>query len=121
MPAHKKNHTTSEEIHQPHPEVVSSPPQPAPEDFHEYLRAQIREATTRMVMEGIMQEELTQFVGAAWGECTPERRGYRNGFYTRDLRTTSGAIEELKVPRDREGNFHTQVFERYQRIRATGR
>lgn len=114
MPVHKENHTTPEATHQSHPETVSISPLSTPEDFHQYLRAQIREAT-RMVMEEIMQEELTQFVGATWGECTPERRGYRNGFYTRDLRTTSGPIEDLKVPRDREGDFHTQVFERYQR------
>lgn len=62
-----------------------------------------------------MREELEQFVGAAWGESTPERRGYRNGFYTRDLATTSGPIEDLNVPRDRAGEFHTQVFERYNR------
>jgi putative transposase len=31
------------------------------------------------------------------------------------LATTSGPIEDLKVPRDREGDFHTQVFERYNR------
>jgi putative transposase len=52
---------------------------------------------------------------AAWGESTPERKGYRNGTYTRDLATSSGPIEDLEVPRDREGEFHTQVFDRYQR------
>jgi transposase-like protein len=31
------------------------------------------------------------------------------------LVTTSGRIEDLQVPRDREGQFHTQVFERYRR------
>jgi len=62
-----------------------------------------------------MLEELEQCVGAAWGESTPDRRGYRNGFYTRDLVTSTGRIEDLKVPRDREGEFHTQVFERYNR------
>jgi transposase-like protein len=67
---------------------------PAPEEFHQYLRAQVRDAT-RIVMEEVMQEELQRFVGAAWGECTPERKGYRNGFYTRDLATTSGPIEEI--------------------------
>ncbi len=46
---------------------------------------------------------------------TPNRRGYRNGSYTRDLVTPTGRIESLKVPRDREGEFHTQVFERYNR------
>jgi transposase-like protein len=66
-------------------------------------------------MEEIMRDELSHFLGAAWGESTTERKGYRNGFYTRDLRTTTGAIEDLKVPRDREGAFHTQAFEHYQR------
>lgn len=54
----------------------------------------------------------TSRIGASWGECTPERRGYRNGSYTRDLLTPTGRIEDLKVPRDREGAFHSQVFER---------
>lgn len=35
-------------------------------------------------MEEIMREELTQFVGAKWGEISPDRKGYRNGFYTRE-------------------------------------
>jgi hypothetical protein len=38
-------------------------------------------------MEEIMREELTQFLGAEWGECCAERKGYRNGSYTRDLAT----------------------------------
>jgi hypothetical protein len=42
-------------------------------------------------------------------------KGYRNGSYTRDLVTSSGQIEDIKVPRDREGQFHTQAFERYSR------
>jgi len=112
MPANKKKHITPEP--KPCTAETSSGKMPAPDEFHQYLRAQIREAT-RVVMEEIMRDELTQFVGAAWGECTPERRGYRNGFYTRDLATTSGPIEEVKVPRDRAGEFHTQLFDRYQR------
>jgi len=66
-------------------------------------------------MEEIMREELTQFLGAQWGESSPKRKGYRNGSYQRDLATSSGKIEELDVPRDREGQFHTQIFDRYQR------
>jgi putative transposase len=42
-------------------------------------------------------------------------KGYRNSSYSRDLLTSTGRIEDLKVPRDREGHFHTQVFERYRR------
>jgi len=66
-------------------------------------------------MEEIMREELTQFLGAQWGESSPKRKGYRNRSYQRDLATSSGKIEELDVPRDREGQFHTQIFDRYQR------
>jgi transposase-like protein len=69
----------------------------------------------RVVIEEVMREELRLFLGAAWGESTPERKGSRNGSYTRDLATSSGPIEDLAVPRDREGQFHTQVFDRYQR------
>jgi len=50
-----------------------------------------------------------------WGESTPHRKGYRNGSYQRDLATSSGTIEVLDVPRDREGRFHTHIFDRYQR------
>jgi len=112
MPAHKKEHTTAPTTHRPSESSTSHPP--APEEFHQYLRAQIRDAT-RTVMEHVMREELERFVGAAWGEHTPERKGYRNGFYTRDLGTTSGPIEDLGVPRDREGEFQTQVFDHYNR------
>src|SRR5581483_4644576 len=85
-----------------------------PKLFVAHLREEIRQAT-RVVMEEIMREELTHFVGAEWGESTPNRTGYRNGYYTRDLQTTNGAIEDLQVPRDRDGEFHTQMFEQYSR------
>ncbi|HLX41253.1 MAG TPA: IS256 family transposase, partial [Ktedonobacteraceae bacterium] len=49
------------------------------------------------------------------GEITPERKGYRNGSYTRDLATKTGRIEDISVPRDREGVFHSRAFERYNR------
>lgn len=101
MPVPKKKDTTAET------------PSEVP-DFHQHLRALIRSAT-RLVMEEVMCDELNQFIGAAWGECSPKRKGYRNGTYTRDLATATGRIEDLKVPRDREGAFHTQTFERYSR------
>ncbi len=69
----------------------------------------------RVLIKAVMCEELEKCVGAEWGECTPERKGYRNGYYTPDLVTSTGRIEDLSVPRDREGQFQTQVFERYGR------
>ena len=40
----------------------------------------------------------------------------RNGHYTRNLLMLAGKIERLEVPRDREGEFVTEVFERYKRM-----
>ena len=87
---------------------------PTQEDFRQYLR-RLAVSAVQVLIEQVMREELEECIGASWGECTPTRRGYRNGSYTRDLVTSTGRIEDLKVPRDREGEFHTQVFERYNR------
>lgn len=84
------------------------------EEFRQYLR-RLAVSAVQVLLEQVMREELEQCLGASWGECTPSRRGYRNGSYTRDLVTPTGQIEDLKVPRDRAGKFHSQVFERYQR------
>jgi transposase-like protein len=110
MPVDKKQHTTS--TPNPTASESSSPQELVQQTFHQHLREQIRSAI-RVVIEGMMREELTAFLGAEWGECSPERRGYRNGSYTRDLATCSGQIEDLKVPRERAGQYHTQLFDRY--------
>ena len=36
--------------------------------------------------------------------------------YTRNLLTPAGRIERLEVPRDREGEFASELFERYKRM-----
>ena len=41
--------------------------------------------------------------------------GTKNGFYVRNLDTTLGKFENLKVPRDREGKFRTKLIEPYRR------
>jgi putative transposase len=92
----------------------SSPVLPQQQEFHQYLRT-LAQSAVRIVIETVMREELDQFMGAAWGECSPKRKGYRNGTYSRDLVTSTGQLEDIKVPRDREGQFHTQAFERYSR------
>jgi putative transposase len=112
MPVAKKKSTTSDT--DPSTSKQEAPSLPDQHAFHEHLRALTRNAV-RVVIEEVMREELEQFLGAAWGESTTERKGYRNGSYTRDLATSSGPIEDLQVPRDREGQFHTQVFDRYSR------
>jgi putative transposase len=112
MPVPKQKRTTS--TPNPSTSESSSPVLPQQQEFHQHLRT-LAQSAVRIVIEEVMREELEQFIGAAWGECSPKRKGYRNGHYTRDLVTSSGRLEEIKVPRDREGQFHTQTFERYSR------
>lgn len=113
MPVHRtKKDTTTNPSSSTQEQPV--PPLPDQQEFHHYLRT-LAQSAVRTVIEAVMREELEAFIGAAWGECSPKRKGYRNGSYTRDLVTSTGRLENITVPRDREGQFHTQAFERYSR------
>src|SRR2546421_12343950 len=112
MPVPKKKRITAENALST--SEASSLPMPEQQEFQQQLRA-LAQSAVRTVLEIVMREELDAFIGAAWGECSPKRKGYRNGSYTRDLVTSTGRLENITVPRDREGQFHTQAFERYSR------
>lgn len=66
------------------------------------------------VVQEVLETEITRFLQAEPYERTRERRGYRNGYKPRLLKTRVGTLE-LLVPKDREGQFQTELFERYQR------
>src|SRR6266498_966171 len=76
-------------------------------------------AVLHRLVDMALADEATDRVGAAWHERTAERRAHRNGTYTRDLQTTMGQIEDLRVPRVRmpdgssPGGWAT--FDRYER------
>ncbi|ESY90551.1 hypothetical protein X738_30250 [Mesorhizobium sp. LNHC209A00] len=76
-----------------------------PDGLHEVLRA---------VMQEVLEAEMDEALGASKSERTPERLGYRSGYYGRTLVTRVGKLE-LRVPQDRAGRFSTELFERYQR------
>jgi putative transposase len=79
------------------------------------VEARVRQGV-KAVLEEVLEEEMTQHLGAGYRELTPTRRGERNGYYQRNLLTPAGKIERLEVPRDREGEFVTELFERYKRM-----
>jgi putative transposase len=85
-------------------------------DFQSLLQEQVRMAV-RLTLVTILEEEVSTLIGALPYQRTPERRDYRNGHYTRDLETTVGLIEDLLVPRTRNGH-QTQLFDKYERRRA---
>ena len=68
----------------------------------------------RQTVQQVLEAEMTEFLGAGPGERTEGRQGYRAGYYSRTWVTRIGKLE-LRVPRDREGRFSTELFERYQR------
>jgi putative transposase len=75
----------------------------------DFLRPLIQE-----VIQQVLEGEMDETLGAGKGERTPNRQGYRAGYYGRTLVTRVGKLE-LRVPQDRQGRFRTDVFERYQR------
>lgn len=79
------------------------------------VEARVRQGV-KAVLEEVLEEEMAEHLNAGYRELTPTREGERNGHYTRTLVTPAGKIERLEVPRDREGEFVTEVFERYKRL-----
>lgn len=78
MPAKKK--PTTRAMESSSSEGVCLPEQEA---FRQHLR-RLAVSAVQVLLEQVMREELEQCIGASWGECTPTRRGYRNGSYSRD-------------------------------------
>lgn len=72
------------------------------------------EEIVRRVLQELLEAEMTEHIGAAPHERTAERKGHRNGYKPRTLRTRVGTLN-LLVPQDREGTFSTKLFARYQR------
>jgi transposase-like protein len=66
------------------------------------------------VCQAFLEEEITEFLQADPYERSDDRQGYRNGYKPRTPHTRVGDIA-LAVPQDRDGNFSTKLFERYQR------
>jgi len=66
-------------------------------------------------LERALEVEATAQVGCGRYERSIGRCGYRNGEYARDLLTSYGWIEGLRVPRVRQGGLESAVLERYRR------
>ena len=79
------------------------------------VEARVRQGV-KAVLEEVLEEEMSEHLEAGFRELTPTRRGERNGHYQRNLVTPAGKIERLEVPRDREGELVTELFERYKRM-----
>lgn len=95
------------------PEVVSifKEIQETPEKLFDMIRVDLRESVGRYLSE-MMNVELSDFLGREPYERKDEEVNYRNGSYSR--RFTLKGIGEVgvKVPRDRNGEFQSQIIPR---------
>lgn len=68
-----------------------------------------------VVLNQILEAQVSEALGAERHERSEERVGYRNGYRARTLYTRVGLLT-LQVPQTREGVFSTEIFKRYQRV-----
>lgn len=71
-------------------------------------------ASLALILNSLMEKERDEYINALSHERTDERKGYRNGYYERELITGVGSLK-LKVPRSRDSEFSTTIFEKYKR------
>ena len=69
----------------------------------------LREALTVLV-QAIMEAEVTERVGADYGERAPERLTQRNGYRPRPWDTRVGTLG-LRIPKLREGSYFPSLLE----------
>jgi putative transposase len=92
-------------------EQVSSP-LPDQQAFHEHLRALTRHAV-RMVIEEVMREELKQSPSSGLGRDNATTQGVsQRKLHPRPRHPRWVPLKTFMFEDDREGNCHTEVFER---------
>ncbi len=97
--------------------------------FEEILRSSDPSAFRELIGRGIekliqkgLEEEVSEFLGREWYEHRgkgaseeeePVRKGYRNGYYDRGIRTAEGAVR-IREPRvrDTEEPFESKILEK---------
>jgi len=68
----------------------------------------------KIMFEILLDRAATEQIGALPYERTSSRKNYRNGNYKRNLTTRFGSIEDLLIPRFREGALLHSLFAPYQ-------
>lgn len=96
-------------------------PEPIVTLDEESLRADLRElvrGTVEEVLDGLLDEEAGDLVGAERYERTADREAYRAGHYERKLATTSGEVA-IRMPELKGMRFTTAIVERHRRREAS--
>jgi putative transposase len=89
-----------------------------PESFFEMIRANVQE-TVGQYLSALMDSELTQFLGRDRYIRCEDETNHRNGSYGRKFTLKGIGEVGVKVPRDRNGDFSTQVLPRSKQYEDT--
>ena len=73
------------------------------EEFDDFFRSLYKRG-----IEAILKAELEAHLGYKKNELRPDKTNARNGYSTKKLKSEHGEVE-LKVPRDRTGDFEPQL------------
>lgn len=82
-----------------------------PEGLFEMIRVNVKESVGQY-LSGLMEAELTGFLGRERYQRVEGERNHRNGSYGRNFTLKGIGEVAVQVPRDREGTFQTQVLPR---------
>ncbi len=98
------------------PEVVSifKEIQEQPEKIFEMIRVEVRENVGEYLSK-LMDLERTRFLAREWYEHGQGDVNHRNGSYPRNFALKGIGEVQVEVPRDRKGEFKTQVIPRSKR------
>lgn len=82
-----------------------------PQSLFEMIRANVQE-TVGQYLSTLMDSEMTQFLGRGRYERCKGDNNHRNGSYERKFTLKGIGAVDIKVPRDRKGEFKTEVIPR---------
>ena len=101
------------------PEIVNifKEIQEQPDKIFEMIRVDIRQSVSEYLSK-LMDMERTQFLGRQWYEHGQGDVNHRNGSYPRNFTLKGIGQVNVRVPRDRQGAFETQIIPRSKRYEA---
>jgi putative transposase len=79
------------------------------DEIQEVLEGDVFKAMMEVMVRRVMEEEVAQHLGAEHYERTEERRGFRNGYKPRGLKTRVGELS-LQVPQTRGVEPYSPMF-----------
>lgn len=80
-------------------------------NLDEFIKKMIKD-----MVETLLKAELSEFLNYDKYEYKGRNSGNsRNGYYSRDYDTKYGKIEDIQIPRDRNGEFEQKLIEPYKR------